>query len=463
MLASPAHSPLEQRTQRRSSGARWLRKNKQFDPRCLSLLLPALLLLRCASSEPTLETRPVHAVEQHDPVRAEENGSDTIEFSKFILKLPADRVIGTIETGNPCVGHAPLTWKTGLDSQVAEGLGQLLLNELSTAGYSTLGDHDSLFEDLHDRKAEYVIAGIIRDIQANVCYDNPKKRIGTAEASLSVAWQVFSRRSKSVELKVTTVGSSETTTVAESAPEAVTRAFVSAARNLLADSRFHDLVSEPAVRSRKRNDPITIAYETRASRSSPSVESIVSDSRMGVVTVFAGDVMGSGFVISPDGYLLTDEHVVGDARYVRVQFVTGRQVNGEVVRTDRRRDVALVKLESDIYPYLPLGESSRVQPGTDVFAIGTPLAQNLGQTVTKGVVSGYGEEDGLRVLRSDVPVHRGNSGGPLLDRSGIVVGMSVSGFMLLPDGVGVGLNAFIPIEEALTTLAIEPLKKHSGG
>jgi len=75
--------------------------------------------------------------------------------------------------------------------------------------------------------------------------------------------------------------------------------------------------------------------------------------------------------------------------------------------------------------------------------------------VTKGVVSGFGEEDGMRILRSDVSVHRGNSGGPLLDRDGVVVGLSVSGFMLMPEGVGVGLNAFIPIEEALDALSIE--------
>jgi S1-C subfamily serine protease len=430
----------------------------------LGRILFILLAARCASSPPTLETRPIHSVAQHDPIRADEKGSDTIEFSKFILKLPNDHVIGTIQTGNPCVGRAPLTWRTGLDNLVADGLGQVLLDELSSAGYSTLGERESLFEEQHDRKGDYVVAGVIRDIQANICYGDPKKRVGTAEASLSVAWQVYSRRNKSVELKLTTDGSSQLATAqADAGPEVLTRAFSSAARNLLADSRFHALVSEPARGIRTRNDPIPVAYETRSMRASQSVDSIVSDSRMGVVTVFAGNIMGSGFVISPDGYLLTDEHVVGGSRYVRVQFVTGRQVNGEVVRTDRRRDVALVKLESDIYPFLPLGESSRVQPGTDVFAIGTPLAQNLGQTVTKGVVSGYGEEDGLRILRSDVPVHRGNSGGPLLDRAGMVVGMSVSGFMLQPDGVGVGLNAFIPIEEALTTLAIEPSKKRSGG
>jgi S1-C subfamily serine protease len=146
--------------------------------------------------------------------------------------------------------------------------------------------------------------------------------------------------------------------------------------------------------------------------------------------------------------------VVGQSRYVRVKFVTGREVNGEVVRADRKRDVALIKLEKDVYPYLPLGESSRVQPGTDVFAIGTPLEENFGQTVTKGIVSGYGEEDGQRIIRSDVSVQKGNSGGPLLDRSGLVVGLSVNAYTLLPEGVGIGLNGFIPIEEALTALTI---------
>jgi len=202
--------------------------------------------------------------------------------------------------------------------------------------------------------------------------------------------------------------------------------------------------------------PIEIGYETPTPHveGGANIESVVSDSRMSVVTVFAGKSMGSGFVISADGYLLTSQHVVGEARYVKVRFVTGREANGEVVRSERLRDVALIKLENDIYRSLPLGESSRVQPGSDVFAIGTPLAESFAQTVTKGILSGYGEEDGLRTLRSDVAIHQGNSGGPLLDKNGVVVGLSVSGYILLPDGVGVGLNSFIPIEEALSALAI---------
>jgi S1-C subfamily serine protease len=278
-----------------------------------------------------------------------------------------------------------------------------------------------------------------------------------------VDWQIYSHRTKAVELKATTEGSSRMPEARQEAgAQALSQAFVAAARNLLADARFHDLLSgagPDAPGRRPELEPIPVAYETLPARPTQSVESVVSDSRMGVVTVFAGDAMGSGFLISSDGYLLTNQHVIGKARYVRVRFVTGREVNGEVVRADRRRDVALVKLESDIYQTLPLGESSLVRPGAEVFAIGTPLAENLGQTVTRGVLSGYGEEDGLRILRSDVSVHKGNSGGPLLAPSGVVVGLSVSGFLLMPTGVGVGLNSFIPIEEALDALVIHRSKQ----
>jgi len=437
----------------------------RFAPRFvrLSALLSGLLLARCASvpvnsAAAVPPATPVHTVEQLEPLPAEPGSAGPIEFRKLVLKLSRDKVVGSIQTGHTCVGQAPLLWKASAGS-LDESFGPLMLDELSSAGYPIVGGQEDLFEDPHAARPEFVIAGVIRDVRADACYPQPRVRRGTAEASLSVEWQIYSYRSKSVELKQTTLGSSRLDDAREdAAAEAITRAFLSATRNLLADAHVRDLLSGREPFPREKAAPISVAYEIAAPAGtgpSPSVESVVSDSRMGVVTVFAGNALGSGFVISSDGYVLTDQHVVGQARFVRVRFVTGREANGEVVRVDRRRDVALIKLEKDIYPYLPIGESSRVQPGTEVFAIGTPLFESLGQTVTKGIVSGYGEEDGLRVLRSDVAVHRGNSGGPLIDRSGIVVGVSVSGFMLMPDGVGVGLNSFIPIEEALSTLAIE--------
>lgn len=423
----------------------------------LPLTLIALFALRCASAPvPQVESAAVRFVEQLDPVPADAEKSGPVEFRKLLLKMPRDHVVGSVQKGHACVGQSPLTWKSGPDATPDEDLGDLLLEELSSAGYPVVRDRNTLFDDPHARRAEYVIAGVIRDVKANVCYPDPKSA-ATAAASLTVDWQIYSHRTKSVELKATTEGSIVLKAREEAGPQAITGAFVSAARNLLAEGAFHDLVSGGGRDrlARPEREPIPVAYETLPARTLANVESIVSDSRMGVVTVFAGDSMGSGFVISRDGFLLTNQHVIGQSRFVRVRFVTGREANGEVVRSDRLRDVALIKLESDIYPFLPLGESDRIRPGAEVFAIGTPLAENLGQTVTKGILSGYGEEDGLRILRSDVAVHRGNSGGPLLDHAGIVVGLTVSGFMIMPEGVGVGLNSFIPIEEALHALVIQ--------
>lgn len=423
--------------------------------------------LRCASAPPAgppsaaMAQAAAAAAEAESasavPAATAEEKSSPVEFRKLLLKLPRDLVVGTVQTGRGCTERGPLTWKTSREGTIGDDLGALLMEELASAGYTVVGDKDTLFDDPHGKRAEYVIAGVVRDVKANVCYANGLKRSGTAQASLTVDWQVYSHRSKSVALKETTSGSSLLPGAQdEPGAEAITRAFVSAARNLLGNARFHDLVAGKGGDRlpRREEAPILIAYETARLTPPPSVETVVSDSRMSVVTVFAGNSMGSGFVISQDGYLLTNQHVVGQSRYVRVRFVTGRDVNGEVVRADPLRDVALVKLETDIYKYLPLGESGRIQPGADVFAIGTPLSEKLGQTVTKGILSGYGEEDGLRILRSDVSVHQGNSGGPLLDRSGTVVALSVSGYMLMPDGVGVGLNSFIPIEEALSALLI---------
>jgi serine protease Do len=415
----------------------------------------------CASAPgPAAPPKQAVPVEQRASVAAAapEPTTSAVEFRKLLLKVPRDLVVGVVQTGRGCTERGPLTWKASRDGSVGDDLGALLVEELSSAHYNVVGDKDTLFDDPHGRRAEYVIAGVIRDVKANVCYANGRRHPGTAEASLTVDWQVYSHRSKSVALKETTSGTSLLPGAQdEPGGEAITRAFVSAARTLLASTRFHDLVAgRGGDRLPKREEaPVFVAYETAPAGPSASVESVVSDSRMSVVTIFAANSMGSGFVISTDGYVLTNQHVVGQSRYARVRFVTGREVNGEVVRSDALRDVALIKLEADIYRCLPLGESARVQPGSDVFAIGTPLSEKLGQTVTKGILSGYGEEDGLRILRSDVAIHQGNSGGPLLDRSGTVVGLAVSGYILMPDGVGVGLNSFIPIEEALTALVIQ--------
>lgn len=146
----------------------------------------------------------------------------------------------------------------------------------------------------------------------------------------------------------------------------------------------------------------------------------------------SGAGAGSGFLITPDGYLLTNCHVVDGAEAVRVQFEDETHAAGEVVGVDPHTDLALVRTSAaHALPHLELGDSAKLRPGQVAIAIGNPLG--LGHTVTTGVVSAVGRS--LRapsgraidnVIQTDASLNPGNSGGPLLDTAGRVVGVNTA-------------------------------------
>ncbi len=171
-----------------------------------------------------------------------------------------------------------------------------------------------------------------------------------------------------------------------------------------------------------------------------------------VVTVKLDDSLGSGFFISRDGYLLTNNHVVEDNKFVTVRLTTGRQMPGEVVRANKVRDIALLKVNESNMTALPLLlESPEV--ASEVYAVGTPQFEIYSTTITKGIISAYRTENDLTLIQSDVAIHPGSSGGPMVDRFGNVVAASVSGRMI--SGAPTSINFFIPIADALKFLAIE--------
>ena len=139
---------------------------------------------------------------------------------------------------------------------------------------------------------------------------------------------------------------------------------------------------------------------------------------------------GSGFVISADGYILTNNHVVSGASEVKVKFDSGDEYAASVVGLDRGSDVALLKIESPRpLPWLKLGASDRARVGDWVVAVGNPLG--LGHTVTAGIISAKGREvpelDALEeFIQTDASINPGNSGGPLIGLDGAVVGMNTA-------------------------------------
>jgi len=177
-----------------------------------------------------------------------------------------------------------------------------------------------------------------------------------------------------------------------------------------------------------------------------------------VVTVKLDDSHGSGFFISRDGYLLTNHHVVKDNKFVTVKLTTGRQLPGEVLRSNKARDIALVKVNESNMAALPLLlESPEV--ASEVYAVGTPRDERYSTTITKGIISAYRTENDLKLMQSDVAIHPGSSGGPMVDRFGNVVAASVSGLTI--SGVSVSINFFIPIADALNSLSVESIKSSS--
>ena len=157
--------------------------------------------------------------------------------------------------------------------------------------------------------------------------------------------------------------------------------------------------------------------------------------------------VGSGFIISPDGFLLTNHHVVEGADEIYVTLTDKRELKGRLIGSDRRTDVALVKIEGANLPAMRIGDPQRLRVGEWVVAIGSPFG--LENTVTAGIVSAKGRDTGdyLPFIQTDVAVNPGNSGGPLLNMRGEVIGINsqiysrTGGFM--------GISFAIPIDEAM--------------
>ncbi len=171
-----------------------------------------------------------------------------------------------------------------------------------------------------------------------------------------------------------------------------------------------------------------------------------------VVTVEMKNGHGSGFLITTDGYLLTNAHVVQDEATAKVKFEQGFSLEGRVVKVNRDFDLALLKVQGSDLPALGLGDDAALVVGEELFAIGTPLDEKLGQTVSRGIVSGRREIDGRKYLQTDVGINPGNSGGPLIDERGKVVGIAT----MKAKAVGVeGIGFGVPISTALEMLNIE--------
>ena len=172
------------------------------------------------------------------------------------------------------------------------------------------------------------------------------------------------------------------------------------------------------------------------------------------------EARGSGFIVDPAGIVVTNNHVVKDARSVIVMLDDGTELVAKVIGRDARTDLAVLKVDAGgkALPYIQLGDSAAVRPGEWVVAMGNPFG--LGGTVTAGIVSAKGRDIGSgpydQFIQIDAPINQGNSGGPLFNQEGKVVG--VNSAILSPSGGSIGIGFAIPAD--LVRIVVSELEKN---
>ena len=169
--------------------------------------------------------------------------------------------------------------------------------------------------------------------------------------------------------------------------------------------------------------------------------------------------LGSGVIISPNGYILTNNHVVAGADELKVSLSDGRELVAKVIGADEKTDVAVIKIDAENLPVVTLADSDKLRVGDIVFAVGNPLG--VGQTVTMGIVSALGRNDvGIlsndqiagyeNFIQTDAAINQGNSGGALVDAKGRLVGLNSA--ILSSTGGNIGIGFAVPTNLAVSIL-----------
>jgi serine protease Do len=339
-----------------------------------------------------------------------------------------------------------------LDDRLEAASRQIVEDELLQAGYNVArSQNDEVFEEQlaeEPETARFLIGGRITQVTLN----SYSSWFGdSTHDRRTIRWEVFDRNTGKIIYRGQTPGEAVATGIdnVSATYEAIRTSF----RELLAEPDFAETLQRATEAASMPGSPVT-NYEIRALASANQplpVEQIARNSIPSIVWIHTPIGRGSGFFIDNSGLVVTNRHVVGDAFSVKVHLYDGSIHTGRVIKRDAS-DVALIKVEGEKtnVPGLPICYTHAVQVGEDVVAIGNPLA--LSNTVTKGIVSGIRDMGNRNLIQTDVAVNPGNSGGPLLNQNGVVVGIVTE--KMTSRGVE-GLGFALPIGESLQKLNVK--------
>lgn len=423
---------------------------------------------------------PTVAISPPVPVNKPIESQASFALGKVVTSIRRGTVIAHYPTGSSLIGSnfcnyrhrgkSTIEWGSG--SKQFGGwrseLGEVFFEVLRNRGMNVVGDPGALFkQDEEAQGAEYLLGARIKELRGNFCqvhhwFDGRPLDKYSGEFFVHVEWSVYSTLTERTVARIDTRGHfNREEPTQQGIMTAFVGAFTAATENLLAERAFIGLMErEAVVRDAVAQSPdvtgqgndVRLALP-KIKESNLPIQRIIGQVVSSVVSVRVGSGGGSGFLISKSGHLLTNQHVVKLAKYVQIVFSNGLEVRGEVLRRDAKNDVALVQIPIRARSVLPIRWKT-VRQIEDVYAVGSPMGERQRASVTKGVVSALriNTATGIRKIQADAPISAGNSGGPLLDKFGNVVAITVSH---LVHKRAQNVNFFIPIQDALKALGIE--------
>lgn len=337
---------------------------------------------------------------------------------------------------------------------------------LEELGYDIIRPETAPFNSyFEEARAELLLNAKITDLKMNICHLNSRWDASNlyrdlGEAYIKVDWEIFDPLNKKVMGKWTTDGIGYIDYgVKKGHALIIAKAFKNAAENLGRTQSFYDVVSGKSATYSYPEKPEHSWLELEAPRPlyNQSIQKEYNFIRRAVILVRTSSAHGSGFFINDEGYALTNAHVVGGAKTVSVVDSNGTTFMADVLRSDERRDVALIKAPISNNSYIPLQTKRFPEMLDKVYAVGAPLTEALKGTVSEGIISNFrkSSKSGLGMIQASVEIAPGSSGGPLLDKHGNVIGIAVQGY----GQSATQYSRFIPIKDALDSLNLHLVKR----
>ncbi len=254
------------------------------------------------------------------------------------------------------------------------------------------------------------------DIKATSRYKELAKFL--TECEMKIKWQLVNRNDD-VKFEATTTGIS--TIYDKGGTAAFYDAFENSFYAFLYNEEIYEIVKQV---DNTIDESLSFSIIKIKRPSNPSDnDKVINNAINSVVTIDNKDSHGSGCVISENGYIVTNYHVVRGLDKVLVKFKNGISLEGDVVRYNEEYDLALIKVKGSGFTPLPIYEGKDINIGSDIYAIGTPADKTLGQTVTKGIISGSRNILDKDLIQTDVSISPGSSGGGLINKKGYLIGI----------------------------------------